>query len=141
VSRENVELHRRFNEAFNAHDLEAFNAFFDPGAEFRSLFAAVGGAVYRGHADVPRYFRDLADAFGDEIRVEPEAYFDLGEKTLAFMVLHARGRHSAADVAMRGAQVIAWRAGLLVYWESYADRHDALRDLGVCEDELQPIAP
>jgi hypothetical protein len=57
------------------------------------------------------------------------------------IVLHARGRHSGADVAMRGAQVIAWRAGLLVHRESDADRRDALRDLGICEDELEPIAP
>jgi hypothetical protein len=57
----NVELHRRFIEAFNAHDLDAFIAHFDPSAEFRSVFAAVGGAVYRGHDELPRYFRDLTD--------------------------------------------------------------------------------
>lgn len=96
MSPRNVELHRRFIEAFNAHDLDASIAHFDPSAEFRSVFAAVGGAVYHGHDQLPRYFRDLTDAWGDEIPIEPEVYFD---------------------------------------------REDALRYVGVSEDEPEPIGP
>jgi hypothetical protein len=39
------------------------------------------------------------------------------------------------------AQVARWRDGLLVYVKGYADREDALSDLGVSEDELEPIYP
>jgi ketosteroid isomerase-like protein len=141
MSERNVELHRRFIEAFNAHDLEAFVAHFDQSAEFRSVFAAVGGAVYRGHDELPRYFRDLTDAWGDEIRIEPEVYFDLGEHTLLLLLFHGRGRQSGADVAMPVALMARWRDGLIVYMRSYAHREDALRDLGVSEDELEPIDP
>jgi ketosteroid isomerase-like protein len=59
------------------------------------------------------YFRDLADAW-DEIRGEPEAFFDLGVQTLAFVLFHGRGRHSGAEVAMPIAQVARWRDGLAV---------------------------
>ena len=141
MSARNVELHRRFIEAFNAHDLDAFIAHFDPSAEFRSVFAAVGGAVYHGHDELPRYFRDLTDAWGDEIRIEPEVYFDLGEHTLLFLLFHGRGRQSGAEVAMPVALMARWRDGLIVYMRSYSDREDALRYLGVSEDELEPIAP
>jgi ketosteroid isomerase-like protein len=141
MSEQNVELHRRFIEAFNAHDLDAFIAHFDPSSEFRSVFAAVGGAVYRGHDELPNYFRDLKDAWGDEIRIEPEVYFGLGEHTLLYLLFHGRGRQSGAEVAMPVALMARWRDGLIVYMRSYADREDALSDLGVSQDELKAIKP
>ena len=49
MSQENVELHRRAIQAFNARDIEAFIAYCDPGIEWHSTFAAVGGAIYHGH--------------------------------------------------------------------------------------------
>lgn len=71
----------------------------------------------------------------------PEPLFDLGERALVFHVLHARGRRSGLDVAMPTAHAFEWRDGLLVYSKVYPRREDALRDLGVSEDELEPIAP
>ena len=141
MSERNVELHRRFIVAFNAHNLDAFIAHFDPSAEFQSVFAAVGGATYRGHDQLPNYFRDLKDACGDEIRIEPEVSFDLGEHSLLYLLFHGRGRQSGAAVAMPVALVARWRDGLIVYMRSYSDRADALSDLGVSEDELDPIDP
>jgi ketosteroid isomerase-like protein len=88
-----------------------------------------------------RYFGDLAEAWGDEIRLEPEAYFDLGEHTLAFSTSRGRGRHSGAEVAMPVASAARWRDGRMVYLKGYAHREDALRDLGVSEDELEPVEP
>ena len=141
MSQENVELHRRAIEAFNARDLEAYIAHVDPSVEFYSAFAVVGGGAYHGHDGVRRWFRDLEDAWGAEVRIEPEAYFDLGEDTLGFNVMHGRGRQSGVEVAMPVAHVIRWRDGLSVYWKAYVHREDALRDLGVTEDELEPISP
>jgi ketosteroid isomerase-like protein len=141
MSKENVELHRRAIEAYNLHDVEVYVALCDRSIEAHSVFAAVGGAVYHGHDGLRRFFRDATDSWGDEIRMEPEAYFALGESTLAFLVLHGQGRQSGAEVAMPLAQVVRWRDGLCVYFKSYADREDALRDLGVSEDKLEPIEP
>ena len=39
------------------------------------------------------------------------------------------------------AHVLRWRDGLIVYWKGYFDRQDALRELGIAEDALVPIAP
>src|SRR2546428_12508991 len=141
MSERNVELLRRLIEAFNAREVEAFIAYCDPSIEFKSVFAAVGGAIYRGHDGLRKYFRDLADAWGDEIRVEPEAYFDLGEQTLLLLLFHGRGRHSGVEVAGAYALLARWRDSLIVYMKSYAHRHEALSDLGVSQDELEPIQP
>jgi len=142
VSEQNVELHRRIHEAFNARDIEALIAYCDPQVDFHSPFAAVGGlTVYRGHGGMRKWHQDLEEAWEGEIRVEPEAYFDLGEQTLAYLVLHARGRQSRVETDMQLAQVATWRKGLMVSFRSYADRQAALRELSVSQDALEPIAP
>jgi len=141
VSQENVELHRRAVETFNAHEVEAFIALCDLSVEVYSSFAPLGGGVYHGHDGVRAYFRDLEDAWGDTIHIEPEAYFDLGESTLAFYVFRGRGRQSGVEVAMPIAQDVRYRGGLCAYFKSHADRDDALRELDVSEEELEPIDP
>jgi ketosteroid isomerase-like protein len=141
MSERNIELTRRFTDAWNARDIEAMIACCAPSIEWYSTFAAVGGAVYHGHEGLRSYQRDMEDAWGDDIHLEPEAYFDLGRQTLSYQVLRARGKHSRVLVEMPIAAVYGWRNGLMVYFKGYADREEALRELGVTEDELEPIAP
>jgi hypothetical protein len=93
MSERNVELTRRVVEAFNARDIEAVIAYCEPSSEFHSTHAAVGG-VYHGHDGMRSWQRDFEDAWGEEIRIEPEAYFDLGQDTLFFFVLRGRRRQS-----------------------------------------------
>ena len=99
-----------------------------------------GGAVYHGHDGVRRYAADLEDAWG-EFEVVSEALFDFGEHTLAFIVARGRGRQSGAEVAREGAHVARWRDGRCVYLRIHLRREDALEELGVSEDALEPIAP
>jgi hypothetical protein len=142
MSEHNVALHRRAIKAFTAREIEAFIACFDPSIEFHSTFATVGGAVYHGRDGIREYLLDQEEAWGGDIlHVEPQAYFDLGEHTLLFYVLHGRGRQSGAEVAMPIAQVARWREDLIIHLKSYSHREDALRDLGVAEDELERIDP
>jgi hypothetical protein len=105
------------------------------------LFEAAGGAVYHGHDGMRQWHEEMQDAWGDDLRAEPEAYFDLGEQTLLFFVFRGRGRRSGADVAMPAAQLSRWRDGLMVYLKGYADREDALNDLSVSEHELERLRP
>ena len=140
MSEQNVELHRRLVEALNSRDIEAMLAGCDPNIEYRPLLSAIGVTAYDGHDGLRSWVGQLDDAW-EELRVEAKAYFDLGEQTLLFYVLHGRGRRSGAEVAIAGAQVCRWRSGLCVYGKQYAHREDALKDLGVSEDALESIAP
>jgi ketosteroid isomerase-like protein len=90
---------------------------------------------------VRRWHRDLEEVFGDAIRVEPEAYFEVGDQTVSFHLLRGRGSKSGAEVAEPYAHICRWRDGLMVYFRGYAHREDAVRDLGVSEDALEPIDP
>jgi ketosteroid isomerase-like protein len=140
VSEQNVELHRRSVEAFNRRDIGAMLACVDPSVEYHPVLSAIGVSVYHGHDGMRSWFGQLDDAW-EELRVEPEAYFDLGQQTLLFYVLHGRGKKSGAEVAIQGAQLFRWHDGLGVYGKTYAHRKDALGDLGLSEDALEPIAP
>jgi hypothetical protein len=106
-------LARRIVEAFNGHDVEAFITALDPSVEYHSVMTVPGGAAYHGHDGVRRYFRDFKDAWGDDFHVEPDAFFDLGQDTLMFYVLHGRGQQSGAEVTMPGAQVCRWATASL----------------------------
>jgi ketosteroid isomerase-like protein len=141
VSNRNVELSRRWIEAFNARDLEQMIGLSEPDIEFHSAFAAVGGAVYQGHAGLRKWHRDLQETWGAEIRLDPEAFFDLGENVLTFYVYHGRGQQSGAEVAMPATSVVRRREDRMVFVKVYMDRDAALSELGVSEGELEPIAP
>ena len=141
MSKRNVELLHRLVEAFNERDVETFITYCDPDIEFHSAFAAVGGAVYHGHDGMRMWQQDFEDVWGDEVRVETEAYFDLGEHALAFQVMHGRGLHSGVEVAMPITLVTRWRKDLMVHFKAYVHREDALSAVGVSEDELEPTAP
>jgi ketosteroid isomerase-like protein len=132
---------RRWAEAFNVRDIEALIALCDPAIEFHSAFAAVGGAIYQGHAGLRKWHRDLQDAWGPAIRTDVEAFFDLGEQVLTFYVYRARGQQSGAEVARPAAAVSTLRDGLITYVKVYLDKNEALSELGMSENELEPIAP
>ncbi len=138
MSQKNVERHRRFAEAFNERDVERMVTLCDPQIE---LHSAVTVSVYHGHEGVRRWLGDLEDAFGDEVRLEAEAYFDLGEHTITCHLLHGRGRHSGAAVAEPFAHVHRWRDGLTVRFKAYAHQEDAFKDLGVSKDTAKRIDP
>jgi hypothetical protein len=136
-----ISRRRRSAESAKARDTERLIAYCDPSIELRSSFAAVDGAVYHGHDGIRSWHGELAEAWGEQIRAEPKAYADLGERMLVFFVFHGRGWRSGVEVAVPGAQVSSWRDGRMVYAKGYADRSEALRDVAVSEDELEPIAP
>jgi ketosteroid isomerase-like protein len=140
MSHGNVALFRRTVEAYNARDLDGFIAYFDPDVEFHSSFSGVG-AVYHGHEGLRRWHQDLEDAWGGEIRSEPQAYFHLGDYTLTLSVLRGRGRHSEVEVETPDVLVARWRDGLIIYLKSYLSMEEALSELGLSESKLEPSTP
>jgi hypothetical protein len=111
TSPSNVELTRRFIAAFNARHVDGLIAYSDPSVELHSSFEVVGGGIYHGHDGIRRWHRDLKDVWGEEIRVESDAFFDLGEQLLSFYALHGRGQVSGVEIAMPNASVARWRDG------------------------------
>lgn len=128
-------------DAFNAGDIEAFIRFADPSVEMHSAFAAIGGADYRGHDGLRQWQTDFEGAWGDDVWVEVEAYFDLGDDVLVHFVLHGQGLQSGVPAQIPSALTANWRNGLIVSFKVFGHREDALDELGLAQDELKPIAP
>ena len=120
MSQENVEVVRVFTKAFNAGDIDAVVACCDPKVEFQSTFAAVGGGVYHGHDGVRKWYRDLEEIWGAEIRSDLETLFDVGQNMLVFTVLGGRGQQSGVEVELPAAMVVRLRDGLLVNFRGIA---------------------
>jgi uncharacterized protein len=127
MSQENVDLIRRGLEAFNSEDMERILAFVDP--DFETVVSGELSAepdTYRGHDGVRRYFESFRDAM-DEIRFEPERFWDAGEAVVVALCLTARGRQTAIRVEQRIAQVWSIRDGRAIGVRTYASIAEALR--------------
>jgi ketosteroid isomerase-like protein len=141
MSQGDVEVVRAFTEAFNAGDIDGVVACCDSNVEFHSTFAAVGGGVYHGHDGIRKWYRDLREIWGEELHSDLETLFEVGENMLVFTVLRGRGQQSGVVVELPAAIVVRLRDGLLVNLKGYSHREDALKDLNVAVDALEPIAP
>ena len=141
MSQDNVETVRRCYSLWESREWSAIPQLFDPKIEIDLSRNVFNPDVYHGHDGVRKWHREFRDVWGDEFRVEPEAYFDFGDQTLAFIVARGRGKQSGAEVAMPAAQVARWRDGLCAFFKAYRHREDALTELGVYEDGLEPIEP
>jgi ketosteroid isomerase-like protein len=95
-------------------------------------------ARYRGHAGLREWFQDVHEVYAD-FRLQPETYFDSAEQTLVLSVQRGRGRYSRAPVAMPIAQIFRWRSDQIVHIKTYGRRDDALSELGITEQCLQPV--
>lgn len=140
MSLENVQGTRGLVDLFHARDIEGFVACCDPSIEFHTEFEIVDGG-YQGHDGVRRFFQDFEEVWGSGMRLQPEAYFDLGEHTLVFHVVHARGSQSGVEVLTSVAHVVRWCDGRVRYFKGYVNREDALSDLGVSADALEAVDP
>jgi ketosteroid isomerase-like protein len=132
MSEENVELHHRAFEAWNRRDLDTWLELADPEVEIYSLNRELEGEPYRGHAGVRSFWRDYLAVFPD-FSVEVDEVRDLGEVTLAR--IHLRGHGTGSDVPVEQPvwQVVKWRGGKCVSWDSYRSEAEALEAVGLSE--------
>ena len=136
MSQENVEIVRRGFEAFNrgGADSRASEAMLAPYIVWE---VAIGvsdfDGVYRGRDEVRRFWRTFMAELED-MHIEVEKLVDCGERV--FCVAHpvGRGRHSGA-LAAGGTlySVFTLRDGLVVRYQLFADRDQALEAAGLRE--------
>ena len=133
MSKENVELTHRALDAFIRRDVEAAIAFWDPdGVWYPGMEADVeGGKVYRGQAEIRRYYQDLA-GFSDEHDIEVCDVRDLGDKVLLLLRMTMRFA-SGVTLDQDGGALLTWRDGKLLEARAYMSRADALEAAGLRE--------
>jgi uncharacterized protein len=133
MSAQNVEVVRRGFEAFNSGDMVRILAFADP--DFEAIVPPELSAepdIYRGHDGIRRYFQTFQDAM-DEIRFQPERFWDVGPSVVALVRITAKGRQTAISVEQRIAQVWSIRDGRAKRVQTYASLSEALQAVGLEE--------
>jgi ketosteroid isomerase-like protein len=131
MSSENVELVRRFTQAFNERDMDALHGLIGPDFEWTPYLAAlIETTVYRGHDGVQRYFDD-ADAAWESIQVRLDELREIDDRIVVFGELHGQGRASRLEVDVSLAWIAESRAGKLVRLETYSTKGAALEAAGL----------
>jgi ketosteroid isomerase-like protein len=126
VSEENVERLRAAYERFNV-DKQFDATLLTADVEF-----ATWDGVQSGRDGVARGIRLLTDIF-DDYRAEPEEFVLAGAQIVVFVRLTGRARVSGVPVEGRVAHVFRFRGKQVDRWHTYADRHDALKAVGLEE--------
>jgi ketosteroid isomerase-like protein len=119
-------------EAFNRADMAAILRFVHP--EFEATVPPELSAepdTYHGHDGVRRYFESFAEAM-DEVRFEPQRFWETPRHVVVDVLMSARGRLTSIRVEQRFAQVWVLRDGRAFRATTYASLPEALRAAGLC---------
>jgi ketosteroid isomerase-like protein len=130
MSERNMQILRETLAAFNSGDLERILHFVHP--EFEGVVPPEYSAepdTYRGHEGIRRYFRTFEEVM-EEVRFEPERFWQAGDAVAVTMRLTAKGRQTSIPVEQRLAQVWRLRDGRVVGVQSYVSVSEALEIAG-----------
>jgi ketosteroid isomerase-like protein len=130
MSRENVEITRRFVEDFNRSGVDALVDFYDPEIEYREDPKFPQAEVYRGRDAVVGQAREFYASFS-EYRIEIEDLFGADDKVVGVCHEIGRGKASGAPVDRRVGWIFTYRAGKLLRMEIYLDPADAIEAAGL----------
>jgi hypothetical protein len=131
MSRENVEIARRWNTAYNERDFDMLSRLTDPSIEFRSIFVGIE-STFRGLDDIRTYFKQIDDAY-ERFQVIPERFVDAGAAVLLVTRTEWRGKESGVGGTMQ-LFVAAWvKAGKVFHIHTYTEGKEALEAVGLSE--------
>jgi ketosteroid isomerase-like protein len=125
-----AELVRQLMDEIRHGDLDRLLALADPDIELRSWLGAVEGGVYRGHAGVREWFRDVIETFAP---LDPGLTGVEEAGGAAIATGHARGRARSSGLELEWDWVAILRVseGKVVHFSVYRDRDELRRAEGV----------
>jgi ketosteroid isomerase-like protein len=115
MSQTNVEIAKRFVDAFNRRDLNALMDTATPDIAFSPALArTIDDNRFQGREGMRAYFADVDSAW-EEFRMIVDEYRDLGDRVLTLGRLEGRGRGSGAavDTPQGGGRGHSRREGLM----------------------------
>jgi ketosteroid isomerase-like protein len=131
MSQANAATVSRFIRAYNARDPRAVIALLHPGVEWHTLAGPIFGVeVVHGPDEVLSFmFGEVLGALGD-FEVTAEELSELpGDRVLVVGHYEGHGLASGARVRMRMAAVYGLDHGLIVFFQDFTTREEALQAL------------
>src|SRR6266542_5171794 len=130
MSAENVELVRRFVDAFNKRDVESMADHYDPDVELHEWPTAPGARAYQGVEGVRSALDNWFEVW-EWMRVEIVDLLDAGDRVLVTLDQRAKGKGSEAEVEIRSYNVYTFRDGKVIRMELFTEREPALEAVGL----------
>jgi uncharacterized protein len=125
MSQENVEIVRRFGEAWQRGDFAAALSTLDENVEWCDQVAIPGAEVHRGREAVRRHFEQWLDAW-KEIDYTAEEVLDPGNCVVVMVRRCGKGARSGAEVNDRVTYVYTVCGEKIVRFEAFTDKAEAL---------------
>jgi ketosteroid isomerase-like protein len=132
MSQQNVELVRRFLDAFNARDVDVLISLSAEDCELRPFRAQLEGIVYRGHEGVRQFISDM-DEDWETFRIDPIEFHDRHERVAVIGQVNARGRGSSVEIESIAGFVHELNQGRIRRLTSHSDVEAALEAVGLSE--------
>src|SRR5690348_9646287 len=128
MSQDNVEIVRGSYEAYVAGDMESALTALDPEIEIYDHDIPDSGE-YRGVEGMFRWLADWETSW-ESWRWDAEEFVDAGERVVAVLRVHAKGRGSGADVERLDGAVWTLQNGKCIRLDYYGSKHEALEAVG-----------
>jgi ketosteroid isomerase-like protein len=131
MSQPNVEIVKRWIDAFNRRNLDDYHDLFTPDLEWFPAFpGTVEGEGHLGREGIERYFGEISDTW-EEFHAIAEEYRDLGDRVLALGRMEGRGRGSGVPVTSPIGGIYDFRDGKIARGRVYLGHAEALRAAGL----------
>ena len=128
MSQEDRETLRLVYEAGSRGDWEVVLRGMHPDIEWKTTRTG----RHRGHEEVRRFMEDMREPF-EEVMVEPDEWFDHGDRIVVFVRIRARPRGSDAVAENRVGHLWTMRDGKAIRCETFPRREEALEAAGLSE--------
>ena len=133
MSRENVEIVRRYLAAYDSGGLDVVAEFWHPDIEWRAVEGYIDDVgVIRGPDGMRQYYEQWEETF-DAIRTEIEELIEADDQLVAIVRSVGRMKDSDAEIDIRYAVVISVRDGKIARGREYSTRQEALEAVGLSE--------
>jgi ketosteroid isomerase-like protein len=130
MGEERIAAVRRYFEALEHTDFEGALELLDENFEFdysRSRGPLQG--VYRGKADLKRWYENFVEAFSEFEAIETEIV-EVDDRVLRVGGFRARGRGSGVEATAFGATAWSFRGNVPIKAVLYQSKEDALAEIG-----------
>ena len=134
MSQENVEILRRFGEAFNegGFSSDVTMSFFGPDAVFEEPPEQPGASIARGPESIRRMFTKFDEAW-EQHRSDPEDVQVLDDERVLVLTLERFRGRDGLEIEQPGGTIFTFRDGKIARMQSFWERENALAAAGLSD--------
>ena len=134
MSQQNVEIVRRFYDAWSRDEFPGPFEFMDSEIEYVNPVGAIEPGTRRGVDAFRRAGEKILESW-EFWRAEAEAFKNAGDQVAVVVRYRTRGRSSGVDVEGRESALWTFRDGKVVRYEWFHEPTDALEAVGLSEQD------